>query len=98
MKQPNSPLPWKIDENEDYPLAIIEDNEDGMGVIEFNCDKNMRQFPERRQDAEYIVEACNNYPKAIELIQRLYETTPVGVKAWIDKLNKEVGEFLKSIE
>lgn len=30
----NLNLPWKIDENRELPLAIIEDTEDGMGVIE----------------------------------------------------------------
>lgn len=28
------PVKWKIDEAADLPLAIIEDNADGMGILE----------------------------------------------------------------
>lgn len=33
-KPAHTPGPWKIDENEELPLAVIQDNEDGEGVCE----------------------------------------------------------------
>ena len=34
MTHTHTPGPWRIDGNDDLPLAVIEDNEDGTGICE----------------------------------------------------------------
>jgi hypothetical protein len=93
MKQPKSKLPFQIIGE---PCPILQDvNERTV------CDDMYTR------DAEYIVEACNNYSKAIELLKRSkqdldllmstigHPRTPDGGKS---KLQIEIEKFLKSIE
>lgn len=65
MGQPASALPWKIDEPQPFmPMGIIKDDEDGEGIVESTTGTE-----DERQDFDYIVEACNNYPKAVDLLR-----------------------------
>jgi hypothetical protein len=90
MKQPISPLPWKIDPAEDLPLAIIQNNEDGFGIVEGEPGV---EDAHQRQNFEYIVEACNNYPTAIKLLK-----DSLGLQQYYDtRIAKEIEKFLKSI-
>ena len=57
MKQlPHSKLSWSSDEDHG-DIDIVDDELVIVGTIHY------------ASDAEYIVEACNNYQKAIELLQ-----------------------------
>ena len=59
--KPATPLPWKVDENNELPPAVIEDTEDGIGVCE----------EMNAQDAAYIVAACNAYPKLVAALREI---------------------------
>lgn len=100
MKQPYSKLPWVIDYYMQGKIRGIIEKDDpeakfyGGGIVKAVGGDSETARQREIQDFEYIVEACNNYPKTIELLKRCYEVLPVGVKSYIDKLEKEVGEFL----
>jgi hypothetical protein len=49
--------PWKIDENKELPLAVIEDTEEGVGVLEIG-----EWTPENIAFAERVVALRNNPP------------------------------------
>ena len=95
MKKPKSTLPWKVDRcfqekehKEQCWCAVIEyaDNSES-GVCSYGSIG--------KQDAEYIVEAANNYQKAIELLKLLKQ----DCEALLDDYNRpELNDFLKSIE
>lgn len=48
-------MKWTIDASEELPLAIIEDTEEGIGVLELEKDWHITD----RKIAEAIVEAHN---------------------------------------
>ncbi len=54
MIEPISKLPW----NNDNDIEVLLDADNGGVGHEFY-----------EQDVKYIVQACNNFPKAIELLQ-----------------------------
>ena len=81
IKTPTNPLPWS--EDGAYPekqtIYCIENNRD---VCTYYGDK------------EYILQACNNFPKAIELLEGLTvlgaankEAAYVKVKEFLNSLN-----------
>lgn len=87
MKKPIlSKLPFHL--NDDCGYLDIEDSENVI-IATINSHHNLVK------DAEYIVEACNNYPKAIELLKEIQqEVCFFKTKDTQDKLNN----FLKHIE
>lgn len=52
------------------------------------------------KDAEYIVHACNNYPKAIELLKEILEsdTWQDGMRSSDFFTDKQIKEFLKQTQ
>ena len=48
------PVLWKVDEEPDFPIAVIEDNADGMGLIEVG-----ERTPKNLALAQEIVDAHN---------------------------------------
>lgn len=86
IKQPKySKLPYSI-HNGDY-LDIL-DAEDCI-VATVNTHLN------DKADSEYIVQACNNFPKAVELLKKSEFYLSSFVE---DKVAEEIREFLKSLE
>jgi len=83
-KTERTPGNWKIDDADDLPLAIIEDTEDGLGIIEF-CERT----PQNIANAAFIVKACNNFEKMREILKEAFERLrvidPIGYnpKLWI---------------
>lgn len=56
----NEGIRWKIDEAEDLPLAVIEDTEDGEGVLEIG-----ERTPRNLAIAKEIVESHNQKHKVV---------------------------------
>ena len=67
-KTERTPGNWKIDDADDLPLAIIEDTEDGLGIIEF-CERT----PQNIANAAFIVKACNLHDEIVEACQMLID-------------------------
>ena len=57
----NTSLPWKVDEATDLPIAVIQDNEDGIGIAEIGPRNKRSLFL-----AEFIVKACNAHNDLLE--------------------------------
>jgi hypothetical protein len=62
-KTERTPGNWKIDDADDLPLAIIEDTEDGLGIIEF-CERT----PQNIANAAFIVKACNLHDELVDAL------------------------------
>lgn len=67
MKEPKSKLPWKLFNNDEDQCWI----ESGKKPFEFAVVE--MEEAACLEDAEYIVQACNNFPKAIELLKKAEE-------------------------
>lgn len=63
-----TPRPWKIDDNPQLPLGIIQDDEDGYGIAEFAYD-----HAKDRANAELIVRAVNCHDELIEAVSRFLD-------------------------
>lgn len=50
---------WTVDPAEDLPLAIIEDTEDGLGVVEFGVMVGDEFYAGRLAVAEHIIRLHN---------------------------------------
>lgn len=91
-KQTHTPTPYKIDEAEDLPLAIIQDTPDGLGVLEINESKdNPDALKQERIDLAFIVKACNAYDglvKTLKLWEKGYD--PKNEADWHDQWNEAV--------
>ena len=101
MIEPKSKLPWTVDKcfqekkyGEECWCAVINDADTEVGVCSYGsiC----------KQDATYIVEAANNYPKAVELLKTWSKLDKVyGISDYTvnteKKLLQDREEFLKSI-
>lgn len=94
MKQPLSKLPWKVDIggvfNSEY--TVSDSGKSGFDVMYNKIDESQ---PPCSRDMEYIVQACNNLPRAIELLNQLHEVLIAYCE--VEKAY-EVEEFLKSID
>ena len=92
MKKPKSELPWRFEHCEKYDRVVDANNstwDDVMNNLDYYPD------PVEKEDMEYIVQACNNFPKAIELLKESKSFKRIiDYERWI----KRVEEFLKSIE
>ncbi len=70
MKKPKNLLPWmlsKSDLNVDtYSYQIEQIQDENLVIADIPCEE-----VGDKQDAEYIVQACNNFPKAVELLTKL---------------------------
>lgn len=71
----HSPLPWKIDEAYDLPLAIIEDTENGYGV----CELEFGDTEQAKANARLIVRACNNAQRLAEALTFLIRCSERGL-------------------
>lgn len=92
MIEPINPIPWEIyDIAGNISIESFESYEDSCVCQDLY-----------REDAEYLVQACNNFPKAIELIQECRDFINMipndreGVNHY--EILKRVDEFLKEIE
>ena len=81
MRKPNGKLPFKIIEG--VEMTWIDDA-DGQSV----CNDLYQE------DAEYLVQAANNFPIAIELFKKLIEGNYIPNS----RISYEVKQFLKLIE
>lgn len=92
MKTPLNPLPWETFDSAGN-ITIESSHPFGEDCV---C---MELY---KQDSEYLVQACNNFPKAIELIQECRDFINMipndrgGVNHY--EILKRVDEFLKEIE
>ena len=93
MNKPKNKLPWKLCHGtcgdgikpREYSEISTERN---VTVISTNW---MRE--PQKEDLEYVVEAANNYPKAVEWVKKLKKHLEI-----VDEYNHpELNEFLKSI-
>jgi hypothetical protein len=66
MKIPISKLPWRFNEGRD-------------GYYMGDMDNSLICSELYQSDAEYIEEACNNYPKAIELLEKCINSMSLQV-------------------
>jgi hypothetical protein len=88
MKEPKSNLP--------YTNTIVNRN-----IINWNNSTIDLCKLEHEEDAEYIIQACNNFPKAVELLRKFTEIGSLSSDENLSKiclLDVEVDEFLKEIE
>ena len=80
MKTTHTPGPWKIDDAEDLPLAVIEDTEMGEGIAEMG-----ERTPRNLANARLIAAAPDCYA-ACELALQLIKDN------WIEEHgNDQVG-------
>lgn len=89
MRQPKSELPWI---GEDFDDLKSHNN------TNYICDSGYNNIFCEPEDFQYLKEACNNYPKAIELLKlcSLYIDNVKNVS--IDNVQPKLDEFLKQIE
>ena len=72
VKRPESSLPWKVCNNTPSGFKIISDTPYG-GVVA-DTTNWWASTQGARDNAEFIVEACNSYDKLLELAEKaLYE-------------------------
>lgn len=92
MIQPLNRLPWELYDSSGY----ITINSPEPNLDDCVCQDLYSN------DAEYLVQACNNFPKSIELLKecaRFMNTVPndkEGINHY--EILKRVDEFLKEIE
>ena len=63
----HTPGPWKVDEAEDLPIGVIEDNEDGGGI----CDVN--RIGEEAIANAHLIAAAPKLLKAVRLFMEQYD-------------------------
>jgi hypothetical protein len=103
MKEPKSPLPWNI-----IDVTKKPDYYDSMGSYEVTCNTTKswntvmddqsyyNQAPELG-DAEYIVQAANNFPEAIRLLKECVES--MRIEFYDDlELQGKLNQFLTKLE
>ena len=97
MKEPTYELPWKIDEQVDPWRDRIRSAKGETIVMDIGA----------LQDIEYILQACNNFPKAIELLEQAMRDLKAIDRAGLidrkfmpgfDRAISQPEEFLKSLE
>lgn len=93
MKQPNFKLPLRA-----IHCALDTEIKDSGTEIEGGIHITYLNGAFQPKDAEYIVHACNNYPKAIELLNRIYEDNKSYINDDEPSLELEIKEFLKQIQ
>ena len=84
MKEPKSKLPFEV---------INGSLKDSAGEWLTSGSEDNGDFYWYDEDVEYIAEACNNYPKAIELLRLYHKGASCKEKLYLS----EVDEFLKEI-
>lgn len=83
MKEPKSKLPWKL-------RADTLENEEGVSII-WGDRYGSGEIEGETEDLEYILQACNNFPKAIQFLK--------DTRNYYNPSNIEmIDEFLKEIE
>jgi hypothetical protein len=96
MLEPYSKLPWKIYNSNPTDDSVIINNkkEEVLGTSEW--------IRLEEQDLEYIIQSCNNFPKAIELLITINNHyNNVENYDWDKKENdihKIIEEFLNSLK
>lgn len=88
MKKPITELPWYANM---YGIASSKNNLENWSydVIGGSYDG----LEACKDDLLYIEEACNNFPKAVELLKKLIELEAIGVSQY----ESEVNSFLKQL-
>lgn len=87
MIQTNSRLPWK---------EKLSKSGKKYQILDFNNNIIIDDI-RHLGDAMYIEEACNNYPKAIELLNRIYEDNKSYINDDEPSLELEIKDFLKQL-
>lgn len=82
MKNPKSILPWKGTCFDDFQ----SDKKDIINAGYTNICGEIEDF-------DYILQACNNFPRAIELLKNAADWDLIGSEIGI-----EINEFLNSLE
>lgn len=80
-------MKWKIDGAEDLPLAIIEDTEDGMGIVELG-----ERSPENMGIAKRIVTCVNNHDELLKMLREAVE------RCEMNNCEGEEDEFIEMFE
>lgn len=85
MEAKHTPGPWKIDDNKELPLAVIQDDESGTGV----CEIGTRGLPRNTAgvvqfaDARLIAAAPNMFSRIEKFLNGPDALTWAGMKeAW----------------
>jgi hypoxanthine phosphoribosyltransferase len=91
MIKPKSELPWKV----------IKDNTAGIYDIKGDCFLITDEYY-KDEDLDYIIHCCNNYPKAIELLEKINDYYDLE-HDFKDKrvemdIHFEIEDFLKEIK
>lgn len=87
MKQPASKLPFEVSKNYSFMGSKHIFSESGTIAQVF-----FRGLGAASKNAEYIVEACNNYPKTTELLELALE------RLEINNIEKSEQEFINEIK
>lgn len=87
IKQPKS-LPWHLTKSSNNDTDNFVETVGGKVI---SCLYN----EDSKEDGEYIVKACNNFPKVLKFLLLLKKDCEVA----IDEYNRpDLNEFLKSLE
>lgn len=98
MLQPKSKLPWKVEVSTEVSYdgstyVINSSDNNANGDNEVLCDRTYYNYAPTKQDAKYIVQACNNFPKAVDLLNKIIHESFIETE-----FDEEIEEFLKSLE
>lgn len=88
MKEPKSKLPWKRGQSDN----ILNDELNNTVIrAEFSY-----ELVYDDKDINYMLQACNNFPKAIELLTELDKHE--GTREEYFKLMDDISKFLKELK
>jgi hypothetical protein len=94
--KPSSELPWKFEHYEpDFGDAYDRVTDVNNSTWDVMNNKDYYSASVDVKDMKYIVQACNNFPKAIELLKEYQSIKIVGDLLEFDK---KVQKYLKSLE
>lgn len=94
MKEPESKLPFRATE------CFTNDKECWCRVLKDSADDDVISYGSAgKQDVEYIEQACNNFPKAVELLKKIRDEKVVYISDFQDdSFIAELLEFFKEID
>jgi hypothetical protein len=101
--KPSSELPWKFEHYEpDFGDAYDRVTDVNNSTWDVMNNKDYYSASVDVKDMKYIVQACNNFPKAIELLKEL--ELSLDAASWdlnsgiLKTKSNQITEFLKSLE
>lgn len=88
----HTPGPWKIDENEELPLAVIQDNEDGEGICEIGKKESCSYAatPEQWANARLIA-AAPDMLRALKELTKEINLSKLNIRKDFSLINAHAG-------